>query len=99
MRVDGRDFRTIWVNADGVGVDVIDQTKLPHTFEVLTLRTAAEAANAIKRMVVRGAPLIGATAAYGMALATVEDASSISSSKAGRPRSTSAGRWSACRRS
>ena len=75
MRVDGRDFRTIWVNADGVGVDVIDQTKLPHTFEVLTLRTAAEAANAIRRMVVRGAPLIGATAAYGMALATVEDVS------------------------
>jgi methylthioribose-1-phosphate isomerase len=75
MRVDGNDFRTIWLNADGSSVDVIDQTKLPHGFEVLTLRTAADAADAIKRMVVRGAPLIGATAAYGMALATAEDAS------------------------
>jgi methylthioribose-1-phosphate isomerase len=75
MRVDGKDFRTIWLNADGSGVDVIDQTKLPHGFEVLTLRTASGAADAIKRMVVRGAPLIGATAAYGMALATVEGAS------------------------
>ncbi len=75
MRVDGKDFRTIWLNADGVGVDVIDQTKLPHRFEVLKLRSAAEAADAIKRMVVRGAPLIGATAAYGMALAAAEDSS------------------------
>jgi methylthioribose-1-phosphate isomerase len=75
MRVDGKDFRTIWLNADGANVDVIDQTKLPHRFEVLTLRSAAEAADAIKRMVVRGAPLIGATAAYGMALAAKDDAS------------------------
>ena len=75
MRVDGKDFRTIWLNADGASVDVIDQTKLPHRFEVLTLRSAAEAANAIKTMVVRGAPLIGATAAYGMALAAKDDAS------------------------
>jgi methylthioribose-1-phosphate isomerase len=75
MQVDGKDFRTIWLNADGAGVDVIDQTRLPHRFEVLTLRTAAEAADAIKRMVVRGAPLIGATAAYGMALAAAEDPS------------------------
>jgi methylthioribose-1-phosphate isomerase len=74
MRVDGRDFRTIWLNADGSSVDVIDQTRLPHRFEVLTLKTAAEAADAIKRMVVRGAPLIGATAAYGMALAAKDDA-------------------------
>jgi methylthioribose-1-phosphate isomerase len=75
MRVDGKDFRTIWLNADGVNVDVIDQTKLPHRFEVLTLRSAAEAANAIRKMVVRGAPLIGATAAYGMALAAKDDPS------------------------
>jgi methylthioribose-1-phosphate isomerase len=74
MRVDGKDFRTIWLSADGVAVDVIDQTKLPHRFEVLTLRSAAEAADAIRRMVVRGAPLIGATAAYGMALAAKDDA-------------------------
>jgi methylthioribose-1-phosphate isomerase len=75
MRVDGKDFRTIWLAADGENVEVIDQTQLPHRFEVLTLRTAADAEDAIKRMVVRGAPLIGATAAYGMALAAREDAS------------------------
>jgi methylthioribose-1-phosphate isomerase len=82
MRVEGKDFRTIWLNADGASVDVIDQTKLPHRFEVLTLRTAAEAADAIKRMVVRGAPLIGATAAYGMALAAKDDASDAALRKA-----------------
>ncbi len=75
MRVDGEDFRTIWLDEDGEAVDVIDQTKLPHRFEILTLHSAAEAADAIKRMVVRGAPLIGATAAYGMALAACEDSS------------------------
>jgi methylthioribose-1-phosphate isomerase len=74
MRVDGRDFRTIWLNADGENVDVIDQTKLPHRFEILTLKTAEDAEDAIRRMVVRGAPLIGATAAYGMALAARRDA-------------------------
>jgi methylthioribose-1-phosphate isomerase len=73
MRVDGEDFRTIWLSDDGESVAVIDQTKLPHAFEVLTLRSAAEAAAAISRMVVRGAPLIGATAAYGMALAMRDD--------------------------
>jgi methylthioribose-1-phosphate isomerase len=82
MRVDGKDFRTIWRNADGVSVDVIDQTKLPHRFEVLTLRAAAEAANAIRTMVVRGAPLIGATAAYGMALAAKDDSSDAALSQA-----------------
>jgi methylthioribose-1-phosphate isomerase len=75
MRIDGMDFRTIWLAADGETVEVIDQTKLPHRFEILTLRNAAEAADAIRSMVVRGAPLIGATAAYGMALAMRENAS------------------------
>jgi methylthioribose-1-phosphate isomerase len=75
MRVDGKDFRSIWLAEDGEHVDVIDQTKLPHRFEILTLKTAADAEDAIKRMVVRGAPLIGATAAYGMALAARDDAS------------------------
>ena len=46
MRVDGKDFRTIWLNADGAAVDVIDQTKLPHRFEVLTLRSSTAAADA-----------------------------------------------------
>jgi methylthioribose-1-phosphate isomerase len=75
MRVDGRNFRTIWLAADGETVEVIDQTKLPHRFEILRLESAAEAADAIRRMVVRGAPLIGATAAYGIAFAMRADAS------------------------
>jgi methylthioribose-1-phosphate isomerase len=78
MRVDGEDFRTIWLNEDGERVDVIDQTRLPHGFEIATLATAEDAADAIRRMVVRGAPLIGATAAYGLALAMREDASTES---------------------
>ena len=75
MKVDGRHHRTIWVAEDGWTVEVIDQTKLPHLFEVLPLKTCEDAALAIETMVVRGAPLIGATAAYGMALALREDAS------------------------
>ena len=75
MKVEGRHTRTIWVAEDGWTVEVIDQTKLPHVFEVLPLKTCEDAARAIEAMVVRGAPLIGATAAYGMALALREDAS------------------------
>ena len=54
---------------------MIDQTKLPHRFETMTLRSADDTARAIKTMVVRGAPLIGATAAYGLALAMRDDSS------------------------
>lgn len=68
MKIAGRHYRTIWPNSDG-SVEVIDQTKLPHEFVTSTIRMAEDAADAIKRMVVRGAPLIGATAAYGVALA------------------------------
>ncbi len=75
MKVAGQHYRTIWVAEDGWTVEVIDQTKLPHVFEVLPLKTCEDAACAIETMVVRGAPLIGATAAYGMALALREDAS------------------------
>jgi methylthioribose-1-phosphate isomerase len=75
MKIDGIPYRTIWPAADGLAVEVIDQTLLPHRFEVRRLTTAAEAGQAITTMVVRGAPLIGATAAYGMALAAREDAS------------------------
>ena len=75
MNVNGRHYRTIWPNADGWAVDIIDQTKFPHLFETVTLRTPDEAAIAIKDMLVRGAPLIGVTAAYGMALAMRQDAS------------------------
>ena len=73
MRVGGHHYRTIW-SEDGA-VAVIDQTQLP--FELVTkhLRTMRDAAEAISTMIVRGAPLIGATAAYGVALAMASDPS------------------------
>ncbi len=73
MKVDGSSRRPIEAGADGRTVVVIDQTRLPHEFVTLTLTTMAEAAQAIRAMLVRGAPLIGATAAYGVALAMRED--------------------------
>ena len=69
MKIDGKPYRTIWLNDDGMSVEIIDQTKLPHRFETAALRNLDDAAHAIKSMQVRGAPLIGATAAYGVALA------------------------------
>jgi methylthioribose-1-phosphate isomerase len=75
VRVDGKPYRTIWLEKDGRSVAIIDQTKLPHAFETVTLRTLDDAARAISTMQVRGAPLIGATAAYGVALALQDDAS------------------------
>jgi len=75
MLVAGRAMRTIWLEDDGTSVGIIDQTVLPHTLVTLTLTKLDEAAYAIRAMQVRGAPLIGAAAAYGMALAMREDAS------------------------
>lgn len=75
MKVDGENYRSIWLSGDGWSVEIIDQTKLPHEFVVEKLTTAEEAANAISEMLVRGAPLIGATAAYGMCLGLRDDAS------------------------
>jgi len=69
VRTGERDQRAIWLDEDGWGVRVIDQRALPHGFRVLRLETAADAASAIREMAVRGAPLIGATGAYGVALA------------------------------
>ncbi|HTH97815.1 MAG TPA: S-methyl-5-thioribose-1-phosphate isomerase [Stellaceae bacterium] len=79
MKVDGKPMRTIWPasgenGGDGV-VEIIDQTRLPHEFVILRLTNADEAAHAIRSMQVRGAPLIGATAAYGLALAMRASAS------------------------
>lgn len=74
MKIKGHSWRTIWVAQDQQSVEIIDQTRLPHAFEVLKLSTLAEVAHAIKSMQVRGAPLIGATAAYGMAVALVNQA-------------------------
>ncbi|HUN51481.1 MAG TPA: S-methyl-5-thioribose-1-phosphate isomerase [Candidatus Sulfotelmatobacter sp.] len=73
MKIDGKPYRSIWVGDDGWSVQVIDQTRLPHDFAVRRLATLEEAAEAISTMVVRGAPLIGATAAYGIALAVRRD--------------------------
>ena len=75
MKVDGKPTRTIWLEPDGWSVGVIDQTALPHRYVTARLTSLAEAAHAIRAMVIRGAPLIGATAAYGMCLALREDAS------------------------
>lgn len=69
MKVSGRQYRTIWLDEDGWSVHIIDQTLLPHAFEVLRLTSLDDAAKAIATMQVRGAPLIGATAAYGLCLA------------------------------
>ena len=69
MKVDGTSYRTIWLAKDGRSVEIIEQTRLPHEFVTLRLASLGEAAHAIKSMQVRGAPLIGATAAYGVALA------------------------------
>lgn len=74
MKVEGVSYRTIWLDPDGWSVRIIDQTKLPWTLEVIRLTTAEQIAEAIRVMRVRGAPLIGATAAYGLALAVRADA-------------------------
>ncbi len=78
MKIDGKHYRTIWLAADGWSVEVIDQTKLPHKFEIATLSSVEDAARAIKTMQVRGAPLIGVTAAYGLCMALRQDPSDIS---------------------
>jgi methylthioribose-1-phosphate isomerase len=83
MKIEGRHYRTIWPDRNG-GVIVIDQTKLPFAFELKRLETAADAAEAIRAMIVRGAPLIGATAAYGVALAMRTDASDANLDESGR---------------
>jgi len=73
MNVDGVPYRSIWLNENGWAVDIIDQTRLPHAFVIHTLEGVDDAAEAILVMRVRGAPLIGATAAYGIALAMRRD--------------------------
>jgi methylthioribose-1-phosphate isomerase len=75
MKVDGGPTRTIWVEPDGWSVGIIDQTLLPHPFATVRLQTLDAAARAIATMQVRGAPLIGATAAYGVCLSLREDSS------------------------
>ncbi len=71
MRIEGKEHRTIWFENNVI--KIIDQTKLPHQFKIKELKTVNDAINAIKVMEVRGAPLIGGTAAYGLALAIQEN--------------------------
>jgi len=75
MNIDGKAWRTIGLEAGGRSVWVIDQTLLPHRFETRSLRSLEDAAAAISTMVVRGAPLIGVTGAYGLMLALQRDPS------------------------
>jgi methylthioribose-1-phosphate isomerase len=70
MKIDGKSYRTIWFENNIV--KIIDQTKLPHQFVIKDLKTVQDSINAIKTMEVRGAPLIGATAAYGLVLSILE---------------------------
>jgi methylthioribose-1-phosphate isomerase len=75
MLIEGKHRRSIWLEADGRSVGIIDQTRLPHAIVTLRLETLADAAHAISSMQTRGAPLIGAVAAYGMCLALQDDTS------------------------
>ncbi len=73
MKIEGKEYHTIWFDEKNQVVKIIDQTKLPHQFIIKDLKTVKDAINAIKTMEVRGAPLIGATAAYGLVLAIIEN--------------------------
>ncbi len=84
MRVDGRHLRTIWWQPDGRSVALIDQRWLPHEFRIETIRSTAAMATAIREMWVRGAPLIGVAAAYGLALQCAEDPSDAALEQAAR---------------
>ena len=75
MKIDGKQMRSIWVESDGASLGIIDQTQLPHRLAVVRLVTLEDIAQAIKTMQVRGAPLIGAAAAYGIWLALRADSS------------------------
>ena len=75
MNVNGKAYRTIWVEGNDRTVKIIDQTRLPHEFVIVTLRTVDDTVHAIRSMQVRGAPLIGVTAAYGVCLALEADES------------------------
>jgi methylthioribose-1-phosphate isomerase len=75
MKINGKPYRSIWSVENNSAVEIIDQRKLPHVFEVVRLEQLEDAATAIRDMYVRGAPLIGATAAYGICLALKKDPS------------------------
>jgi methylthioribose-1-phosphate isomerase len=72
MKIEGKEYQTIWFDEKSKSVKIIDQTKLPHKFIIKDLENIKDTINAIKTMEVRGAPLIGGTAAYGIVLAIIE---------------------------
>jgi methylthioribose-1-phosphate isomerase len=82
MKIDGKQMRSIWVEGDGASVGIVDQTQLPHRFATARLATLEDTVHAIKTMQVRGAPLIGAAAAYGVWLALRANASNESLERA-----------------
>ena len=73
MKIEGKEYRTIWFDQNSQTIKIIDQTKLPHQFVIKDLKTVKDGIKAIRTMEVRGAPLIGATAAYGIVLAVIEN--------------------------
>lgn len=77
MRINGQHYRSVWIGEGGAWVEMIDQTALPHRFQTLRLADCAGVAAAIREMRLRGAPLIGAAAASGIALAMREDSSDV----------------------
>lgn len=82
MKINGKHYRSVWPADNGIDVCIFDQTKLPFEVSIITLTTIEEAATSIKDMWVRGAPLIGAVAAYGVALAMHRDSSDAALTKA-----------------
>ena len=75
MLISGKQYRSIWVDQKSEKIKLIDQRKLPHNVEIITLKNLQEAVKAISEMYVRGAPLIGVTAAFGFSLAMKQDTS------------------------
>jgi methylthioribose-1-phosphate isomerase len=73
LKIEGKEYKTIWFDKNSKSVKIIDQTKLPHQFIIKDLKIIKDVINAIKVMEVRGAPLIGGTAAYGIVLAVMEN--------------------------
>ena len=73
MKINDKSYKTIWFNERNKSVEIIDQTKLPHSLNIISLKNLTDVIIAIKTMQVRGAPLIGGAAAYGIVLAMKED--------------------------
>ena len=91
MKVSGKHYRSIWADPDRSAVHIIDQSRLPHVFETARLDSVEAVAEAIKAMRLRGAPLIGVAAAYGLALAVSRAATDASAARTARDTFVSTG--------